>query len=82
MTLQLQLTFLFAADCGALPSVMNGKGLALNGTTYNQVALYVCKTGFKRSGPSTRTCLADGRWSGQPPTCQPLGGWGRFLLWY
>jgi CUB/sushi domain-containing protein len=32
-------------------------------------ATYACNQGFTLSGDATRTCLADGAWSGTAPTC-------------
>jgi len=37
--------------------------------TYNSVATYTCVTGYTMSGSNTRTCQADGSWSGSEPTC-------------
>ena len=32
-------------------------------------ATYTCNSGFSLVGPSTRTCLSDGNWSGSQPIC-------------
>jgi len=37
--------------------------------TYNSIATYSCETGHSTSGSNTRTCQADGSWSGSEPTC-------------
>ena len=37
--------------------------------TYSSNATYYCDTGFSLSGSQSRTCQADGTWSGSPPTC-------------
>ena len=32
-------------------------------------AVYICQNGFNIVGEAIRTCLADGTWSGEAPTC-------------
>jgi hypothetical protein len=41
-------------------------------TTYGFVATYSCAAGYTLAGSATRTCQADGSWSGTPPTCSPI----------
>jgi len=67
-------------DCGALTAPANGTVNAPT-TTFGATATYSCNGGFTLSGPATRTCQADGTWSGSVPTCQgsvsvtfPAGG--------
>ncbi|XP_078581987.1 sushi, von Willebrand factor type A, EGF and pentraxin domain-containing protein 1-like [Branchiostoma floridae x Branchiostoma japonicum] len=36
---------------------------------YGDVITFVCNDGYHLTGDSTRTCQADGTWSGNPPTC-------------
>jgi len=38
--------------------------------TFGGVALYTCSTGHEIIGADTRTCQADGNWSGLEPSCQ------------
>ena len=36
---------------------------------YNSVVSYACNSGFRLVGSATRTCQADGTWSGEHPRC-------------
>ncbi len=38
-------------------------------TTYPSFVTYSCNTGYTRSGDQTRTCQANGDWSGSEPVC-------------
>jgi CUB/sushi domain-containing protein len=55
-------------DCLGLAAPANGSVSAPT-TTYGSVATYSCSIGYGASGSSTRTCQADGTWSGTAPTC-------------
>jgi hypothetical protein len=55
-------------DCGTLMAPANGSVSAPT-TTYGSVATYSCAIGYGASGSSTRTCQADGTWSGTMPSC-------------
>ncbi|HET7538646.1 MAG TPA: hypothetical protein VFK05_02205 [Polyangiaceae bacterium] len=55
-------------DCGALTAPADGS-VAAPTTTYGATATYSCKQGYGPSGSATRTCQADGKWSGTTPTC-------------
>jgi hypothetical protein len=57
-----------AVDCGILPHPSNGmrNGMA---TIYNSTVQFDCDTGYNLTGSSTRTCRADGTWSGQQAHC-------------
>ena len=57
-------------DCGTLPNPSNGSVSHTAGTTFGQTATYSCNTGYTLVGNDTRTCQADGMWSGSEPTCQ------------
>ena len=65
-----------AVDCGPLCNLTNGQVSHTAGTTFGQTATYSCNTGYNLVGDNTRTCQADGEWSGSAPTCQ-----GMFLYW-
>jgi sushi, von Willebrand factor type A, EGF and pentraxin domain-containing protein 1 len=55
-------------NCGPLTAPSNGTVTALV-TTYGATATYACGTGYAANGPLTRTCQADGTWSGAAPAC-------------
>lgn len=38
---------------------------------YKSTVVYLCKPGHKLEGEKTRTCLANGTWSGTAPRCLP-----------
>ena len=62
--------FLTALDCGNLTDPVNGQVDHTDGTTNGQTATYSCNTGYNLVGDSTRTCQAEGKWSGSAATCQ------------
>jgi hypothetical protein len=53
-----------AAPTGGLVSVPS--------VVYQSSAKYSCDTGYSLSGNTTRTCEADGSWTGTVPTCSPI----------
>ena len=58
--------------CDTPPSVDNAD-MDDTGTAYTNTVTYMCHKGYKHvpeSGALTRTCQADGRWSGDAPICQ------------
>lgn len=57
-----------AAACAQLPRPENGD-IAFSGAGAGATATYSCMTGFDLVGAPTRTCEADGNWSGAAPTC-------------
>lgn len=60
-------------DCGALPNPTNGF-VEASSTTLDATAIYSCRVGFNMMGSASRTCQADGTWSGTAPQCQcPIG---------
>lgn len=56
-------------SCGALPALAHGTIATPDGTTFGEVATYACNTGYYRVGSATRSCQADGMWSGSAATC-------------
>ena len=64
-------------DCGTLTDPVSGQVSHPTGTTFGQTAIYRCDTGYILLGDSsaTRTCQANGVWSGNAPTCQGTSMW-------
>ncbi|XP_052811571.1 neurogenic locus notch homolog protein 1-like [Mya arenaria] len=56
-------------DCGPLTNPLNGQVLTVDGTEYQDTAVYSCNQGYKINGVDTRTCMDGGQWSASPPTC-------------
>ena len=56
-------------DCGGLTNPDNGMVDTPQGTTFNEVATYSCNSPYTLNGGMTRTCQADGTWSGSAPGC-------------
>ena len=63
---------LTAVDCGPLTDPANGIVNHTAGTTSEQTATYSCNTGYNLVGDRTRTCQAEGNWSGSAPTCEGM----------
>ena len=61
---------LTVVECRSLNAITNGQVNHSAGTTFGQTATYSCDTGYTLEGNSTRTCQANGMWSGSEPTCQ------------
>ena len=59
-------------DCGSLPDPANGQVNHTAGTTVGQTATYSCNIGYNLVGDRTRTCQAEGSWSGSAPTCEGI----------
>ena len=56
-------------DCGSLEDPDNGQVEFFN-TTFESTANYTCDLGYSLNGNSTRTCEANGNWSGDLPSCE------------
>jgi CUB/sushi domain-containing protein len=61
-----------AVDCGSLSAPENGAVYFYPGTTFTSTASFVCRRGFRLVGSETRTCQADGSWSGVQPVCKKI----------
>ena len=60
-----------AVDCGSLSDPGNGIVDASN-TTFMNTATYTCNTGYNLTGDTTRTCQANGTWSGTAACARKL----------
>ena len=56
-------------DCGSPPRIDNGT-FNVTMTTFESMAQYSCNEGFTLSGSQSRTCQADGTWSGADLMCR------------
>lgn len=71
-------------DCGSLSSPANG-AVSFTTTTFESNASYTCNVGYTLTGATSRTCQADGNWSGAAPSCEivacpaPVGPTGSVL---
>jgi len=59
-------------DCGTLTDPANGQVSHTAGTAFGQTATYSCDLGYNLVGDSTRTCQANGMWSGNEPICKRM----------
>lgn len=55
-------------DCGNLTSPLQGY-VSIAESTFGSIANYSCFEGYEIEGNTTRTCLENGNWSGNDPTC-------------
>ena len=67
------ISYSFAADegtiaCPVLVAPFNG-AIDITVTTPAATVSYSCRSGYVLDGPMTRTCLANGTWSGSDPVC-------------
>ncbi len=56
----------------AAPMPPDGGVVVAPSVAVGAVASYVCVAGYVLAGPSTRTCQANGLWSGEAPICNVL----------
>ena len=56
-------------DCGALEDPVDGQ-VDISNTTFESAANYTCDLGYSLNGNTSRTCEANGKWSGDPPLCE------------
>ena len=50
---------------------VNGE-VSWNGLSPGSVATYTCDDGHVLEGNSTRVCMDDRQWSGEPPICRRM----------
>ena len=56
-------------ECRNLRNPNNGQIIFTNGFQVGSVATYECFGVYILQGEATQTCLANGTWTGSPPTC-------------
>ena len=56
------------ASCSELSDPANGI-VIWTGLTTGSLAAYACDNGYQFTGERIRTCMSNGTWSGQDPTC-------------
>ena len=56
------------AGCVALSDPINGN-VTFTGTVNGSTANYSCRFPYQIAGETLRTCLVNGDWSGEDPTC-------------
>ena len=57
-------------SCGQPDRPTNGRVDTSAGTSFGDVARYLCIEGYTLIGLNETTCQADGRWNGSVPTCE------------
>ena len=65
----LAIIFQSVVQCSPLSSPVNG-AVQMDDPMYSSMASYSCDQGFGLQGDATRTCQADGTWSGATPRCR------------
>ena len=61
--------FVTVVDCGQPQMPSNGHVSSFM-TTYGSIVNFTCSGGYNVIGLTSRTCEANGHWSGQQPKCQ------------
>jgi hypothetical protein len=57
-------------DCGTLANPTNGEVKMPDGTLFGATAVYTCNSGYSTKDYYKRTCLSNGTWSSNAPTCK------------
>ena len=57
-------------DCGSLKNPANGR-VVTTGTKVESIARYTCNGDYRISGPSSRMCMSNCKWSESEPKCLP-----------
>ncbi|KAI8498226.1 hypothetical protein Bbelb_241700, partial [Branchiostoma belcheri] len=59
-----------AVQCSPMSHPTNG--FVTGSNSYGDVANFTCEPGYKLVGTSSLTCLSDGTWNGNSPTCTAI----------
>ncbi|XP_066297658.1 mannan-binding lectin serine protease 1-like isoform X1 [Branchiostoma lanceolatum] len=65
-------------NCGALPNISNGAIEVDGNFSYSDIAIYRCDEFYEMVGEGTRFCEANGKWTGNEPSCKPICGESSF----
>ena len=63
-----------AVRSGGKPQTPLGGWVSGKSYTYNSTIVYSCGSLYDLIGRGTRTCLANGSWTGETPRCKPICG--------
>ena len=55
--------------CYVLQDPANGNITVTKPLASQAIAIYTCDSGYELSVDQTRTCMSNGMWSGEEPTC-------------
>lgn len=72
------IAYILGMDCGLLSPPEHGWMFGSK-TTHPHNVSFTCRTGYRLVGPTQRTCLRNGSWSGYQPKC--LGKVTYFKRW-
>ena len=53
-----------------VPSAPANGQVSQSGNRFGDVVTFKCNVGYNLNGSETRTCQADGFWSGKQPSCE------------
>ncbi|XP_052280450.1 C4b-binding protein beta chain-like [Dreissena polymorpha] len=68
--LRFNIDFKLFTDCGPL-EVPDSGSATVSATTFGSSEIYWCNKGYNLVGNQLRTCLQNGTWSGDKPSCIP-----------
>ena len=70
---------LAAVSCHEPENLTNGDRIGMD-FTFMKTIHYLCHPGYRLNGSRTRTCSANGTWTGSSPTCVQHFFYGNCLL--
>lgn len=63
---------IIAVHCEAITVSEEHLTVRVEGTKLGHNAIFQCPVGYRINGSPNVTCQASGKWSGRPPTCEPV----------